>query len=209
MSTRADGDFHLEQPSAALETTRRRFVDLPWTMLDEVHGTGVLEVTVPGEHDGQVGDALVTDLAGVVLAVWVGDCAPVAFGSANGRLGVAHAGWRGLEAGVLQATASAVGADGSPVVAVLGACIHPCCYEFGNDDLDRLVERFGPSVRSTTRDGRPALDVPAAVAIAVAEAGIVLDDRSSCTGCDATRWYSHRARAERGRQVLAVWKEAA
>lgn len=209
MSTRADGDFHIEQPHAALDATRRRFVDLPWTMLDEVHGTEVHEVTAPGEHDGRVGDALVTDLAGVVLGAWVGDCAPVAFASANGRLGVAHAGWRGLEAGVLRATASAVGADGGPVVAVLGACIHPCCYEFGEDDLDRLVERFGPSVRSTTRDGRPAFDVPAAVAIDLAEVGVVLDDRSSCTACDAARWYSHRARAERGRQVLAVWKEAA
>jgi len=209
MSTRADGDFHIEQPHAALDATRRSFVDLPWTMLDEVHGTGVLEVTVPGEHDGRVGDALVTDLAGVVLGAWVGDCAPVAFASANGRVGVAHAGWRGLEAGVLQATAAAVGVDGGPVVAVLGSCIHPCCYEFGDADLDRLVARFGPSARSTTLDGRPAFDLPAAVKAAVAEVGIVLDDRSSCTGCDATRWYSHRARADRGRQVLAVWKEAA
>jgi copper oxidase (laccase) domain-containing protein len=209
MSTRADGDFHIEQSHDTLERTRRRFVDLPWSMPDEVHGTTVLEVTAPGEHDGAVADALVTDLAGVVLGAWVGDCAPVAMWSSHGRIGVAHAGWKGLEAGVLQATATAMraGDPAARVTAVLGACIHPCCYEFGDADLGRLRLRFGNAVVGRTRAGAPALDVPAAVRIALAEVGVDLDDRSACTGCDADRWYSHRVRAERGRQVLAVWKE--
>ncbi len=209
MSTRADGDFHIEQPPAELETTRRGVVDLPWTMLDEVHGADVLEVVTPGGVDGCRGDALVTDVVGAVLGIWVGDCAPVAFVSASGRIGAAHAGWKGLEAGVLQATVGALRRGDEPVAAVLGACIHPCCYEFGSDDLERLATRLGPTVRSRTRDGRPALDLPAAVAAALAEVGVELDDRSTCTGCDATRWWSHRRRGERGRQVLAVWKEVA
>ena len=183
-------------------------------MLDEVHGTVVRHVRTPGEHDGLVGDALVTDLSGAVLGIWVGDCAPVGFASADGRIGAAHAGWKGIEAGVLQATVAALRRDPStPLTAVLGPCIHPCCYEFGAADLDRLVDRYGAAVRGTTRTGRPALDVPAAVRAALAEVDVELtelpDGESGCTGCDGDRWFSHRVRGERGRQVMAVWKEVA
>ncbi|MFN8024513.1 MAG: laccase domain-containing protein [Acidimicrobiales bacterium] len=212
-STRADGDFHVEQPFEQLEATRRAFVDLPWTQPDEVHGTDVLVVTRPAEHDLAVADALVTDLAGVVLGIWVGDCAPVAFEGASGRIGVAHGGWRGLLDGVLARTVDAMraGVDDPTVHAVLGPCIHPCCYEFGADDLDRVVDRFGPGVVGRTRDGRPALDVPATVTTALAELDVGVRpalDGPLCTGCDpAGRWFSHRVRAERGRQVVAVWKD--
>lgn len=211
-SDRRDGDFHLEQPPETLERTRRRFVDLPWSQPDEVHGTEVRVVAEPGDHDRAVADALVTDLPGVVLGVWVGDCAPVAFVGAGGRIGAAHAGWRGLLDGVLATTVAAMrdGRADDRVRAVLGPCIHPCCYEFGADDLARVVDRFGPSVVGRTRDGRPALDVPAAVAAALAELDVTLDrvpGADGCTGCTADRWFSHRVRAERGRHVMAVWKD--
>lgn len=224
VSTRADGDFHLEQSADVLDATRRRFVDLPWSQPDEVHGTDVRLVTAPGEHDRVVADAVVTDVPGAVLGVWVGDCAPVvlvaehedAEGVRTVRVGAAHAGWRGLLDGVLATTVAAMRAvpDGSrlggrPMVAVLGPCIHPCCYEFGEGDLAAVIDRFGPAVEGRTRDGRRALDVPAAVGLALAELGVALDDRSACTGCHDDRWFSHRVRRERGRQVMAVWKDAA
>ncbi len=220
-STRADGDFHRDLPLLQLERTRRRFVDLPWSQPDEVHGTHVAVVTRPGEHDGAVADAVVTDCAGAVLGIWVGDCAPVAFVGAQGRIGAAHAGWRGLLDGVLAVTVRAMRdqVDDPTVTALLGPCIHPCCYEFGSDDLRRVADRFGAGVRGATVDGRPALDVPAAVTIALAEldvrvaavdavsGGTVGGTGPACTGCRADRWFSHRARRERGRQVMAVWKD--
>ena len=224
VSTRSDGDFHLEQPVDVLDATRRRFVDLPWSQPDEVHGTDVRVVARPGEHDRAVADALVTDRAGAVLGIWVGDCAPVtlvaehedADGVRTVRVGAVHAGWRGLLDGVLATTVAAMRAvpDGStlagrPMVAVLGPCIHSCCYEFGDDDLAAVIERFGPTAEGRTRDGHRALDVPATVGLALAELGVSLDDRSACTGCDDDRWFSHRVRRERGRQVMAVWKDAA
>ena len=208
-STRLDGDFHIEQPRASLDATRRAFVDLPWSQPDEVHGTTVGVVERPGHLDGTVADALVTDCVNSVLGIWVGDCAPVALVSASGRIGGAHAGWRGLEAGVLAACVAAVRrSSGEHVEAVLGPCIHACCYEFGRDDLDRLVARFGQQVAGVTSTGSPALDVPAAVTAALAELGVEVADRGGCTGCDADRWFSHRARAERGRHVMAVWRAA-
>jgi YfiH family protein len=213
MSERADGDFHLDpdgtgQVPVGLEGRRRALVDLVWAQPDEVHGTTVRVVSVPGEHDGGEADALVTRCDDAVLGIWVGDCAPVALIGDDGTIAAAHAGWRGAEAGVLQATLAVMRDLGSTRVrAVLGACIHPCCYAFGDDDLDRLVARFGVGVEGVTSSGQRALDMPALVAAALAESGVVeFDDRSSCTGCDDDRYFSHRRRGEPERQVMAVWR---
>lgn len=206
-SERPDGDFHLETPATQLLRARRRFVDLPWTQLDQCHGSTVVAVQRPGGGDGAVGDALVSDLAGAVLAIWTGDCAPVAFATGSEWFGAAHAGWRGIERGVLASTVAALREHtNSPISAVLGPCIHPCCYEFGAPDLARLEARFGSAVRSRTSAGRVALDVPATIRAALAELDVPLDDRSICTGCTQARFFSHRARREVERQVMAVWR---
>ncbi len=208
-STRADGDFHREHvPLPELEARRRRLVDLPWTMPNEVHGTDVVVVDHPGAGDGVDADVALTTLRGAVIGIWVGDCAPVALIGAD-VIGGVHVGWRGLEAGVLdRAVEVARRLDPGPLEAVLGPCIHPCCYEFGAGDLDRLVAAFGPAVEGRTRLGRRALDMPSAVAVALERLGIPLDDRSECTGCMADRYFSHRCRAEAERHVLAVWRAA-
>lgn len=206
-SQRHHGDFHIEQPRDSLDVRRREFVDLPWSQPDEVHGTTIGVVARPGDCDGAVFDGLVTDLDDVVLGIWVGDCAPVALVSERGRIGAVHAGWRGLEAGVLAAGVAAMRTSvDEPVEAVLGPCIHPCCYEFSPDDLNRVAARFSPAVVGRTREGAPALDMPAAVRAALAEAGVGLRDASVCTGCNGDTYFSHRARGERGRQMMAVWR---
>lgn len=207
-STRHDGDFHLDQPQLDLERVRRAFVDLPWSQPDEVHGDGVGVVEHPGHLDRAVADALVTDQVGAVLGIWVGDCAPVALVSETGRIGAVHAGWRGIEAGVLQRAVETLRrVAGETVEAALGPCIRPCCYEFGDDDLARLVSRYGAAVVSETRGGRAALDVPSAVRLALDEVSVAVADHGTCTACSPGRYWSHRARGERGRQVMAVWKQ--
>lgn len=206
-STVADGDFHLEAPRAALLHRRAAFQAGAWTQLDEVHGTVVHTVTRPGEHDFAVGDGVVTRARGAVLAVWVGDCAPVVFLGEDGALGAAHAGWKGALDGVLPATVAAMGS--SAVTAVLGPCIHPCCYEFGAADLAVFTDRFGPAVRGTTSWGTPALDMRAVVRASLAEVGVEVDDRSLCTGCHPELFFSHRMRQQPGRQVMTVTKRAA
>jgi YfiH family protein len=213
MSRREHGDFHLDPHDTGcvpgdLDGRRRALVDLPWSQPDEVHGSTVRVVTGPGEHDLAEADALVTRCDDAVLGIWVGDCAPVALIGDDGTIAAAHAGWRGAAGGVLQTTISAMRELGSVEVrAVLGPCIHPCCYAFGDADLDALIARFGAAVEGTTSAGERALDMRALVAAALAEAGVVdLDDRSECTGCAAHRYFSHRRRGERERQVLAVWR---
>lgn len=210
-TTAADGNLSiLQSDQAALAARRRAVVDLPWTWLRQVHGAGVVVATAPGDGAGREGDAAVTAVPGAVVAVQVADCAPVALLSPEGVVGAAHAGWRGIEAGVLPAAVKAMRELGaSEVRAVVGPCIHAGCYEFGARELDRLADRFGPAVRGTTAAGTPGLDVPAAVRASLAEAGVgadLVDDVGVCTGCD-TRYFSHRARGESGRQALAVWVE--
>lgn len=196
---RADGDLR----SAA----RRDSVDgRPWAWLHQVHGALVHRVDRPGAVQGADGDALVTDTPGVVLAVFTADCAPVAFASPEGIVALAHAGWRGAEEGVIGATVAAMRDLGATdITAALGPCIRPGCYEFGEDRLGPLVDRFGAAVRGEARTGRPALDLPALVRSAVeqADATLVLD-AGACTACDADAWFSHRARHDLERQATLV-----
>jgi copper oxidase (laccase) domain-containing protein len=132
MTSRADGDLAINGEPAALDGRRRAIADLPWTWLEQVHGSTVVVVDRPGHHAGDRADAAVSAVAGAVLAVQVADCAPVALVSSGGAIGVAHVGWRGLAAGVLEATASTLRElKAGDISAVVEACIHSGCYEFG------------------------------------------------------------------------------
>jgi len=205
-TAKGDGDFAVASPLVA--TARSELDSRPWTWLRQVHGREVAIVSVPGEHAGTEADAVVANIDDAVLAVQAADCAPVAFWSPQGPFGVAHAGWRGIEAGVIESTVAALRSLGAiDVVAVLGPCIHPGVYEFGDGDLDRIAAKFGKSVVGTTHEGRRALDVPAAVGLAVRRCGARMDhDMAMCTA-ECSSFFSHRARQERGRQVLSIVRD--
>jgi polyphenol oxidase len=182
-------------------------VDHPWTWLRQVHGPKVVLVAAPGARAGEEADASVTAATGAVLAVHTADCAPVAMVSPHG-VAVAHAGWRGAAAGVLQgAVAELRGLGDGPVHAVVGPLIGPECYEFGAEDLVTVVQALGEHVAARTSAGTPALDLPAAVGAALEAAGV--DDVEWVGGCTAHAdgWYSHRARGDQARQAVLVWIE--
>lgn len=179
----------------------------PWSWLRQVHGAGVVAVGEPGGGAGQRGDGLVSAHFGACLAVFTADCAPVALASPEGVMGVAHAGWRGLLAGVVGTTVRAMRALGATdVVAGLGPCVHPGCYEFSARDLDMVAAALGDAARGETAAGRPALDLPGAVRAALAAAGAELvAEVDSCTACSPDL-FSHRAGADRARQAVVVWR---
>jgi hypothetical protein len=112
------------------------------------------------------------------------DCVPIAIGTTSGRpaLAVVHAGWRGLSAGVVEATVAALGTRTS--AAVVGPAVGPCCYEVGQE----VTEQFDADL---TRNG--VLDLWAAAERALRGAGVARVDRLDlCTRCDAERFFSHR-----------------
>jgi polyphenol oxidase len=206
----AAGDFAVGQPADVLAARRQALVPLPWTWLLQVHGDRVVVVDEPGARAGAGADAAVTARPGAALAIQTADCAPVALIADEGVVAAVHVGWRGLVAGVVEGAAEAVRrAGGTRLRAVVGPCIHACCYEFGAADLDRVAARYGDGVRATTRSGRSALDVPAAVTSALAAIPTAEVTRAGpgCTACGTPPMFSHRARGDRARQAMVVWLE--
>jgi YfiH family protein len=206
-TTRADGDLAVDGDPGELAARRARVVDAPWTWLRQMHGARVVTVAEPGDHAGAEADAAVTDALAVPIAVHAADCAPIAL-VGDRTIGVVHAGWHGLVAGVVGAAVRALRAvDGSTPRAVLGPCIRADRYEFGAADLARVEAAVGPAARGRTADGALALDLPAAVRAALAGEGVhELDDLGLSTA-DAERWFSHRLRRDTGRHALVAWLE--
>lgn len=214
---RADGDMghggaYVHEVAPDVEARRRAVVDLPWTWLRQVHGAELVQVAGPGDAAGSRADGSYTSATGSALAVLAADCAPVVL-VGDGVVAVAHAGWRGVLAGVLEAAVASMRAHGATTIgAILGPCIRAECYEFSTAELETLVTRLGAEVRATTAQGRPALDLAAAVGAALRRAGVdALDDVGECTACagDGTKYFSHRARGDTGRQAAIVWRPAA
>jgi YfiH family protein len=171
--------------------------------LRQRHGTVVVEAgTFGGGYlDASVrwpaGDALVTGEPGLPVIAHGADCLTAALVAADGsRLAVVHAGWRGLVAGVLEASAERVGPG---FAAFVGPGAGACCYEVGDDVAGPLRERFGDDVVA----GRRAdLATSARRALEGAGAGEVVTS-GLCTICDPDRFHSYRRDgAGSGRQAV-------
>ncbi len=213
-STRGDGDLSPSTVAADdLNQRRQRAVARPWCVVRQVHSDRAIVVAAAdATNERQVGDALITNATNLVLAVHSGDCVPVGFITESATVAAAHAGWKGLEAGVLESTVRRLREfDGAGlIIAAVGPHIRASHYEFGPADLDRLARRFGPEVIGATNNGRPALDLTVAIAGELDRLGVDIAEWSGdCTARDADRYWSHRARQERERFALAVWVESA
>ena len=205
-SARADGDFAVDGDPAPLEALRQRHQPGAWTWLRQVHGADVVVVDRPGAHAGAEADAAVTDVPGAVLAVHTADCVPVLLAAeADGVVGAAHAGWRGLVGGVLERTVGAMGRLGAGrITAHVGPHIRARCYAFGTDELEQVAARYGAEVRAETAWGTPALDLTVAARRALEPLGVEVLDHGGCTACEPQRCFSHRARADAGRSAATI-----
>ena len=165
---------HVGDDPAAVRENRRRVANAADVELDrlilvnQVHGRGV--VTVAGPIGPTSADAIVSDASDVALVVMVADCAPVLLvDEASTRFAVAHAGWRGLVAGVL-GEAVAHFADASTLHAVVGPTISQLGYQVGSE----VAEHFGgvTGVLVADEEDRWRLDVAGVVVHQLREAGI-------------------------------------
>jgi YfiH family protein len=204
---RRHGDLDAGLAAEVLDSRHRAIVDAPWSWCHQVHGPDVHVVDSPGAVAGVDGDGLCTTVHAAPISVRVADCAPVVLADPSGVVAVLHAGWRGLMGGIIAEGVAAMGRLGATeMVAVLGPCIRPERYEFGDADLGRVIDRFGPTVAGSTDEGRPALDMPAAVSAALGEHGIeIVAVLGGCTAAQADRRWSHRGRGERERQAVVAW----
>lgn len=204
-TTIADGSFALSEGTDTLQARAAAIVDAPVTWLRQVHGANCVVVDTPGGAAGGAADAAVSALPGAALRVITADCAPVLL-QADGVIGAAHAGWRGLVGGVLEATVEHMRALGAgDITAHLGPCIRSRCYAFSEPDLDRAAAVLGDSIRSTTAWDTPAFDVTQGVHHALGRVGVTtVFDEGICTACSPVHW-SHRARGDTGRQAAMIW----
>ena len=205
-SDRADGDFHVDLPGAELDERRQAFAPGRWTWLRQVHGRRVITVASPGDHAGAEADGSVTRAPGAVLAVQTADCVPIVL-TADGAVGVVHAGWRGVVEGVIPEAIAALGSPSpSTMTAFVGPHIRAAHYAFGTADLETVAAVAGDEARATTEDGLPALDMTAAVRSVLARCGVSsIEVVDADTADDA--WFSHRVRGDRQRQVTVAWLE--
>jgi purine-nucleoside/S-methyl-5'-thioadenosine phosphorylase / adenosine deaminase len=182
----------------------------------QVHGAEVAEVT-PGLADAGFAeadtaipdtDAMVTSATGVALSVLTADCVPVALADPEaGRLGVVHAGWRGLVAGVVTEALRRF-PDPAAVVSLVGPAVGPDHYPVG-PDVAQAVERAAGRSAMIRRGagGRIAVDLSATVAGVLEASGATVVDRViECAACEAARFFSHRRDGDTGRQALIAMR---
>ena len=157
--------------------------------VSQVHGTRA--AMAPCERTEEA-DAIVATEPETAVGVRVADCVPILLAdSKTGAAAAVHAGWRGVVAGVIASAMKRHAFD----LAAIGPCIGPCCFEIGDD----VIEKLRPHVRD--RHG----DLRAAVRAQLAAAGLEnIDDVQGCTKCDASRFFSFRRDGEASGRHLAV-----
>ena len=196
---------------AANRVALHALADLPaeprW--LRQVHGTRVVRFAAGDAALLETADAAVTSDAGVVLAILTADCLPVLFCGGD-ELGAAHAGWRGLAAGVLEATVAAMRVPPEKIVAWLGPCAGPGHYEIGEEVRCAFVDSDAraASAFTATRPAHWRADLPALARLRLADLGIArVSGGSRCTISECAKFYSYRRDGRTGRMAALVWRE--
>jgi polyphenol oxidase len=207
------GDHVGDDPVAVAENRRRLKVaaGLPSepSWLSQVHGIGVADLdslVTPG-----AADAAIARGSGKVCAILTADCLPIVFASGSGDIvAAAHAGWRGLAAGVIEATVRAMGVPPGNLVAWLGPAIGPKHFEVGSEVRDALLagdpksgEAFEPNAR-----GRFMADLGMLARGRLQGLGLRrIHGGGECTFTRADRYFSHRRDGTTGRQATLIWRE--
>lgn len=181
----------------------------------QVHSARVEVLTAPPASAVKA-DAMVTKVPRLVLTVLTADCQPVLFADRKaGIVGAAHAGWRGAQAGVLEATVAAMvvlGAKRADIAAVIGPTISQEAYEVGPEFRASFIAQDPENERffTETPKGGPHFDLPGCGLAALTAAGVgQVEWTGHCTYTDEARFYSyrrsqHRGEADYGRLISAI-----
>lgn len=204
--------MHVGDETAAVAENRRRvrtLLSLPaepaW--LEQVHGVGVLEIDAA--PTSRVADAMITRSGGQVCAVQVADCLPVLFAARDGEaVAAAHAGWRGLAAGVLEATVAQLRTEPRDLLVWLGPAIGPRHFEVGDEVRAAFLAHDAAAAAAFARNDRRRwqCDLGALARSRLAALGVsAVYGGSWCTFSDAARFYSYRRDGRCGRMAALIW----
>ena len=213
----SDGPFatlnlgnHVGDAPERVQENRRRLAALlpaPPMWLEQVHG---IDVAAHRLAAGRVrADAAFTSAAGAVCAVMTADCLPVLFCDASGSVvAAAHAGWRGLAAGVLENTIRAMQVPPSQLLAWFGPAIGPQAFEVGDDVRDVFVAHDASAAGAFAGAGRAGKWLADLAALARRRLALAGVDRVFgghwCTYQDRDRFFSHRRDGRCGRHASVI-----
>lgn len=210
VSTRLLGDMRSGAPG---RERLQAFLPSEPLWLRQVHGITVVNAddgTQPAGIEPEA-DAAIARGRGRVCAILIADCMPVLLASESGEvIGLAHAGWRGLAAGVIEATLQAMGVSPRRVKAWLGPAIGPQVYEVGDEVRAAFLERDGASrsAFSPVRQGHWLLDLYAVARQRLARTGVAqVFGGTFCTYSDRERFFSFRRDRTRERSAALAWIE--
>jgi len=180
--------------------------------LRQVHGTAVADADRAGGADAEPeADASVAHRPGVVCAVTAADCMPVILAhEAGDAVGIAHAGWRGLAAGVIESVLGAMRAPPQRLIAWLGPAIGPRAYEVGDEVRAEFLRRGAEAGAAflPSRPGHWMLDLYAVARQRLARAGVErVHGGGYCTHSEPVRFFSWRRERAAERMAALVWIE--
>jgi YfiH family protein len=207
---------HVGDDPAAVAENRQRLIDacpglsaISW--LTQIHGTEVVAADTAGE---QRADAQFTDQQELGCAVMTADCLPVLFCDRDGhRVAAAHAGWRGLCAGILERTVERF-VDPAAVLAWLGPAIGPQRFEVGAEVRTQFLDHASPMqhadiamcFRPSERDGHFLADIYALARIRLRASGVnAIYGGGLCTVTDRAHFYSYRREGVTGRMASLIY----
>ena len=204
-----DGDFSVsQQQKDFLSRNQLELHNGEWNWLSQEHGTEIVWLEQNERALGVKGDAIATSSSQKVIAITVADCLPLLLAEQSGIVSLLHLGWRGIDRGLLEKTLEFIRTrSDEPISAVLGPCIGVCCYEFGQEELRTLVEKYGNQIAGKTNTGAVSFNIRSCVKeiLNSFDVDIRFED-SSCTHCDPHYW-SFRADGTDKRQVMIAWKQ--
>jgi len=206
------GDLTDDDPAAVLENKRRlaALVPGPVRWLRQIHGARVVHADEVA--DLAEADASYTGTERVVCAVKIADCMPVLLADRPGtRVGVAHAGWRGLAGGVIENTVAALNIAPNELLAFLGPAIGPAVFEVGDEVRQAFcdVDAAAASAFTTHRPGKWLADLFALGRQRLARCGVhAVYGGGLCTYSNPERFYSHRRNPATGRMAALIWLDA-
>ena len=184
--------------------------------MEQVHGIDVLDLDAlahGGAARGVVSaDAALTRRAGRICTVQVADCLPVLLAARDGSaVAAAHAGWRGLAGGVLEATVQALAVEPGQLIGWLGPGIGAAHFEVGEDVRRAFVTHDAAAAAAaftSNQRGRWQCNLAALARARLAALGVAaVFGGEWCTYADAARFFSYRRDGRCGRMAALIWRE--
>ena len=179
--------------------------------LNQVHGTRVVDAAdYCGANSPPDADAAFTRCPGVVCTVMTADCLPVLLCDDAGTVvAAAHAGWRGLQAGVLEATVVAMGVPGAHLMAWLGSAIGPQAFEVGDEVREAFVSgspEAASAFRCSSVNGKWLADIYGLARQRLSGLGVArVFGGNHCTVSETDRFFSYRRDGQTGRMASMIW----